>query len=115
VSPITTTEIGSYAPSVISPGDPNQFAATVSLHRADGSLLADLRFFRPGSAITPHEFRADLNAAFVSYPLDALAPIVDVLRNEQPVYFTWFDYTAQVPGRLFGVVGTSSEPVGEAE
>jgi hypothetical protein len=47
--------------------------------------------------------------------LDALAPIVDVLRNEKPVYFTWLDYTAQVPGRLFGVVGTSREPAGEAE
>jgi hypothetical protein len=31
------------------------------------------------------------------------------------MYFTWFDYSAQVPGRIFGVVGTSREPVGEAE
>jgi hypothetical protein len=32
------------------------------------------------------------------------------------VYFTWFDYSATSPGRMFGVVGTSAqEPVGEHE
>ena len=115
MSPITRTEIATYEANVISPGDPNQFAATVWLYKADRSLIAFLRFYRAGQAMASNEFRQDLQAALVSYRFDALPPIVDVLRNEKPVYFTWFDYSAQVPGRLFGVVGTSLEPVGEQE
>jgi hypothetical protein len=115
VSPITSTEIATYETNVISHGEPNQLAATVRLTKADRSMIAFLRFYRPGSALAPNEFRQDLNAAIVSYWLDALTPVVDVLRNEKPVYFTWFDYSAQVPGRMFGVVGTSLEPVGEQE
>jgi hypothetical protein len=115
VSPITITEIATYEANVVSEGEPNQLAATVWLLEADRSLIAFLRFYRAGSALAPNEFRQDLNAALVSYRLDALSPIVDVLRNEKPVYFMWFDYSAQVPGRMFGVVGTSREPVGEQE
>lgn len=113
--PITSTQIANYTANVISPGDPNQFAATVWLLRTDGSVLALVRFYRPGTMMAPNQFRSDLNAAEVSFPYDAFAPMVDLLRNESPVYFTWFDYSAGVPGRMFGVVGTSLEPVGEQE
>jgi hypothetical protein len=113
--PITSTQIANYTANVFSPGDPNQLAATIWLHRTDGSVLALVRFYRPGTTMAPNQFRSDLNAAEVSFPYDAFAPIVDLLRNETPMYFTWFDYSAQVPGRIFGVVGTSREPVGEAE
>jgi hypothetical protein len=115
VSPITTTEIATYEANVISNGDPTQLAATVWLYKADRSLIAFLRFYRPGAMPAPNQFRQDLGAALVSYWLDALPSVVDVLRNEKPVYFTWFDYSAQVAGRMFGVVGTSLEPVGEEE
>jgi hypothetical protein len=115
MSPITTTEIATYGANVVSEGDPNQLAATVWLFKADGNLLAFLRFYRAGTALAPNEFRQDLGAALVSHRLDALSPMVDILRNEKPLYFTWFDYSAQVPGRMFGVVGTSREPVGEQE
>jgi hypothetical protein len=113
--PTTTTQIANYTANVISPGDPNQFAATISLFRADGSVLAFVRFYRGGTTMAPNQFRSDVNAAEVSFRHDAFPPMVDLLRNETPVYFTWFDYSAQVPGRIFGVVGTSREPVGEAE
>jgi hypothetical protein len=113
--PITSTQIANYSADVVSPGGPNQFAATIRLFRADGSMLASARFYRAGTTMAPNEFRSDLNAAVVSFRYDAFAPMVDLLRNETPVYFTWFDYSAQVPGRIFGMVGTSREPVGEAE
>jgi hypothetical protein len=115
MSPITRTAIATYEANVITPGEPNQLAATVWLFRADSSLIALMRFYRAGTALAPNEFRQDLNAAFVSHPLGELSSVIDVLRNEKPVYFTWFDYSAQVPGRMFGVVGTSLEPVGEQE
>jgi hypothetical protein len=115
MSPITRTEIATYEANLISQGDPNEFAATVWLYKADRSLIAFLRFYRAGVAMRANEWRQDLNAALISYRFDALSPVVDVLRNEKPLYFTWFDYSAQVPGRMFGVVGTSLEPVGEQE
>ena len=113
--PITRTEIATYEANVVSQTEPNQFAATVWLYKADRSLIAFLRFYRAGQTMAANEFRQDLSAALVSYRFDALSPVVDVLRNEKPVYFTWFDYSAQVPGRMFGIVGTSLEPVGEQE
>jgi hypothetical protein len=113
MSPITTTEIATYETNLISDGDPNEFAATVWLYKADRSLIAFLRFYRAGVAMRPNEWRQDLKAALISYRFDALSPVVDVLRNEKPLYFTWFDYSAQGP--KFGVVGTSREPVGEQE
>ena len=114
--PTTTTEIARYEANVVSRSEPNGFAATVWLYRVDGSLLAFLRFYRDGVGMATNEFRSDLNAAMASYGFDAYPPIVDLLRNEKPVYFRWFDYSATHPGRVFGVVGTSSsEPVGEEE
>lgn len=116
MSPITTTEIATYEANVISRGDPNQFAATVWLYKVGGGLIAFLRFYRGGVEMPANEYRSDLNAALASYRFDAFPSIVDMLRNEKPVYFTWFDYSATAPGRMFGVVGTSAqEPVGEQE
>ena len=115
MSPITTTQIATYEANVVSRSEPNQFAATVWLYRADHSVIAFLRFYRSGITMAANEFRSDLNTAVVSCRFDAYPPIVDVLRNEKPVYFTWFDYSPS-GGSMFGVVGTSGlEPVGEQE
>jgi hypothetical protein len=78
-------------------------------------MLAFLGFYHPGTALPANKWRQDLNAAEVSFRPEAFASVVDVLRNEKPMYFTWFDYSAQVPGRIFGSIGTSREPVGEQE
>ncbi len=110
--PVTTTAISTYGVSVVSDAEPNKFAATVSLFDASGKSVAFLRFFVPGSPLAPNEYRADLGYPLVSYPATALASVVDLLRNEKPLYFTWYDY---LPVRCFGAVGTSREPVGEAE
>jgi len=110
--PVTTKEINTYSVSVISDAEPNKFAATVWLFDADGKAIAFLRFYSPGSPLAPNEFWPDLGYPLVSYPSTALASMVDILRNEKPLYFTWYDYT---PVCCFGAVGTSREPVGESE
>jgi hypothetical protein len=110
--PVTTKEIDSYSISIVSDGDPNKFAATISLFAADGKTIAFLRFFLPGVSMAPNEFRADLGCALVSYPSTALESIVDILRNESPVYFTWYD---SLPVSCFGSVGTAREDVGELD
>jgi hypothetical protein len=109
---VTSKVISTYSVSVISDAEPNKLAATVLLFDAGGKVVAFLRFYSPGSPLAPNEFRTDLGYPLVSYPSTALASMVDVLRNEKPLYFTWYDY---MPVRCFGAVGTSREPVGESE
>jgi hypothetical protein len=110
--PVTSKEITAYSVSVISDADPNHFAATMRLFDAARRTIAFLRFFSPGSAPAPNEFRTDLGYPLVSYPSSSLAALIDVLRNEKPVYFIWYDY---MPARCFGAVDTSREPVGEGD
>jgi hypothetical protein len=71
-----------------------------------------LRFYRDGVFIPAHEFRVDLGYPLLCFRAGALPAIVDVLRNEKPLFLTWFDYSAT---RRFATIGTSREPVGEAE
>lgn len=110
--PVTTKEINKYAESIISDAEPNKFAATVWLFDAAGNVIAFLRFYLPGIPLARNEFRTDLGYPLVSYPSTALSSMVDILRNEKPLYFTWYDY---MPVRCFGAVGTSREPIGESE
>jgi len=108
--PVTTKEIANYSVSLFSDAEPAKMAAAVLLFDAAGKAVAFLRFFQPGATLPPNEFRADLGYALVSYPQSSLAAIVDVLRNEKPLFFTWYDY---LPLRCFGAIGTSREPIGE--
>lgn len=110
--PVTSYEIASYHVSIISTADPNEMFATVSVFGASGNQLAFLRFYEPPVSLAPNEYRTDLGYPLISYSSSSLAGIVDVLRNEQPVYFTFFDYR---PTRCFGSIGTSREPVGEGD
>ncbi len=110
--PVTSTEIEKYSVNVISEGDGNNFAATIWLYGPANKTIAFFRFYNPEIPMRKNEFRDDLGFPLISYPISALSPMVDILRNEAPVYFTWFDYR---PTRCFGAVGTSREPVGEME
>ncbi len=57
--------------------------------------------------------KADLeqNNNFVrtSMPIELYSNVVDLLRNEKPVYYNWFTETRT------GVLSTGEEPVGEGE
>lgn len=110
--PITTTEIAKYYVAMISPGDPNKFFATITLFDAAGAEIGFLRFYEPSVRMARNEFRTDLGHPLVSFRAASLPGIVDLLRNESPVYFRWFDYSRT---RRFGTVETNREPVGESE
>jgi hypothetical protein len=110
--PVTSSEIATYSVNCISYEDPNKFAATLSVFDAGGKCLAFWQFYTDASQAAPNEFRDDLGYPLISAPAASLPSIIDVLRNEKPVYFTFYDYR---PVRLFGAIGTAREPVGEAE
>lgn len=113
--PVTSTEIATYSVNCISYEDPNKFAATLTLFDASGKGLAFWRFYVDASQAAPNEFRDDLGYPFLSASVASFPSIIDVLRNEKPVYFTFYDYRDYSPVRMFGGIGTAREPVGEAE
>lgn len=110
--PVTTKEIANYSVSLFSDAEPGKMAVAVLLFDAAGKAVAFLRFYPAGAALPANEFRGDLGYALVSYPLSSLAPVIDILRNEKPLFFTWYD---DLPVRCFGAIGTSREPIGDGE
>lgn len=103
--------ISRYAIDLISNVGPNP--ARIRLYRTDGSLAAILSFFEPDRM--PRDNDANPNYpstgfARVNYPMSLLAPTIDILRNEKPIYFQWIAL-----GPLYGYVTTSNEPIGEGE
>ena len=110
--PQTQTEIAKYNLNLSAYESPNKFAATLWLYDANGMIIAFWRFYFDASQAAPNEFREDLGYPLLSTSSSLLTSTVDVLRNEKPVYFTFYDYR---PVRLWGAIGTALEPVGEAE
>jgi hypothetical protein len=101
-----TTEITDY--HILFYGSPEGYQtnrAQISLYGADGKTAAFVRFNDPGMA-----FENDAESGGIirmHLPSTMFENVLDVLRNEKPVYI----YFAQ--GR--GFLSTSKEPVGEAE
>ena len=91
--------------------DPTHAAAVIGLLRTDNSVFAALYFYRAGIAMRPNTVEFD--SANASYRLDMYEPILDLLRNEKPVFFQWMDLGG--PAQTWGFVSSFSEPVGEHE
>jgi len=109
--PSGTVDITRYEVDIISNVGPNP--ARVRLYRPNGSLAVIMSFFEPDRI--PRDNDAPLNFpatgfARVNYPISALAPVIDILRNEKPIYFQWITLE-----RPYGYLTTSAEPVGEGE
>jgi len=79
--------------------------AQISLYGPDGKTAAFVRFNDPGMAFE-NDYQ-DGGIIRMHMPSAMFQSVLDVLRNEKPVYV----YFAQ--GR--GFLSTSSEPVGEGE
>jgi hypothetical protein len=101
-----TTEIREY--HILFYGSPEGYQtnrAQIALYGPTGSVAGYIRFNDPGML-----FESDSQAGeliFMHLPSAMLQSVIDVLRNEKPVYL----YFAQ--GR--GFLSTSKEPVGEGE
>jgi hypothetical protein len=101
-----TTEITDY--HILFYGSPEGYQtnrAQISLYGADGKTAAFVRFNDPGMA-----FENDAESGGIirmHLPSTMFENVLDVLRNEKPVYI----YFAQGHGFL----STSKEPVGESE
>ena len=100
------TEIKNY--HILFYGSPEGYQtnrAQIALYDANGSTAAFLRFNDPGMFF---ESDSQLGSIIVMHlPSAMFENVLDVLRNEMPVYIYF------AAGR--GFLSTSSEPVGEAE
>lgn len=76
----------------------------------NGSFGKAILWFLPeGSSLPNNRKRTNQNVFDVYYILDAWGAILDVLRNESPVYFNYTDTSNAAQ------IYTGSEPVGEGE
>lgn len=76
----------------------------------NGSFGKAIIWFLPdGSTLPDNRKRANQNTFDIYYHMDAWAAIVDILRNESPVYFNFSDTSNAAQ------IYSGSEPVGEGE
>lgn len=84
-------------------------AAVLQLWAGQASVL-QINFVDDNASLPPPALTADLSSATVTFRRSVLAGLVDMLRNESPVYVT---LNNQPPGFVF--VKTFPEGVGEGE
>ena len=78
-----------------------------------GKILAYLDFY-PSDVVGSKQDRLQ-NASSATptmqayLSIDEIGPVLDMLRNEEPIYITWIDHYQQV------WLDTAAEPVGEEE
>jgi len=111
--PTAKIEVGSYVASVHSSGI--ALMGEITLNRTNGARFASLRFYGP-------EFPSWTNAADTGFPtsgsttlyfpFDEFASVVDLLRNEKPVFLQWLN-NPRSP--MYGSVTTDPETPGEGE
>ena len=88
------------------------YRAIIGLRKNDGTLHGAL-YFHKDSNTMPMKDTRNPTAPYIycHYPVEDFANIVDILRNESPIYFRWVG--SETEGQA--AVTTSSEPIGEEE
>jgi hypothetical protein len=74
----------------------------------NGDIIADAHFYPDYLEVPDNDWRSG-NIANLVFRLQDFSNVVDVLRNEKPVYLQYFD------GVEIGGIFTGSEPIGEGE
>jgi hypothetical protein len=104
--PYTTIEIKWYRCALFSSGDN---AAVVSFYDASGANFATA-FVKPDSETLRAAYRDPSGMYRLYYKLSRLQDLIDLLRNEKPVYLHFW---SGVENNTH--IATSLEPVGERE
>jgi hypothetical protein len=102
------TKIDEYEVFYSSLNSPNKWVPRIWL-RGGGTYIGQLHFYPNGSAL-PSDAKSD-GRVDLYYHLDDFDNIIDLLRNEKPMYLVW---SGSGLGRE-NAIQTTSEPVGEAE
>jgi len=86
------------------------YRAIIGLRRANGSLIGAAYFHREGASLPATDEQTPGGYIWCHYPWDSFTHVLDLLRNESPVYARYVGANWQI-----GSITTSLEPVGESE
>ncbi len=102
------TEIKSYRIFLDSGSQKHRSFTTINLYDKDDEVIGVLQFFEDeGDIIEPIDF----HRFYIEYPILKFPYIVDILRNEKPLFVGYWENKFGKYGRIC----TGREPVGETE
>ena len=108
VEKIVKYDIAYYAGAKFANGYP--YRAIIGLRREDGSLIGGAYFHREHATMPDTDEQDSDGYIWCHYSWDDFPHVVDILRNEEPVYVRY------VAGSWnMGAISTLAEPVGEGE
>jgi len=102
------TEIKSYRIFLDSGTQKIRNLTTIHLFDTVDELIGVINFFEEGLEVDGSK---DFDHVYLQYPISKFPYIVDVLRNEKPIYIGYWENKY---GR-YGRICTGKEPVGEGE
>ena len=101
---MTFKEINTYLYEINTRDD---FPAKLDLFDKEKKIIAKVTFVEDSAELPESRCHPGYCSIFLRF--SALAPLIDMLRNEKPVYFNWDEKERK------GHIKTSKEPVGEGE
>jgi hypothetical protein len=102
------TEIKSYRIFLDSGSQKHRSFTTINLYDNSDEVIGVLQFFEDeGDIIEPNDF----DRFYIEYPISKFPYVVDILRNEKPLFVGYWENKFGKYGRIC----TGREPVGEAE
>ncbi len=75
----------------------------------DDEFLVQLNFYSEKRTLPVNYHDEKFNLIYLRYPISMYGHILDILRNEKPIYFSYS------PKTNLGFIRTGKEPVGEGE
>lgn len=99
-------EVKNYAVRMYGDVQDNQILAQVHLFDDHNKMVGGIDFYESSAALPQ-----DSNEPFLktSMCIERLSSVVDLLRNEKPIYFSWQSHFHHA------YISTTQEPVGEGE
>lgn len=101
-------EIKSYRIFLDSGNQKNRNFTSINLYDTNEEVIGVLQFFEEGQRQSDHQ---DFDRFYIQYPISKFAVIIDVLRNEKPLFVGYW----QNKFGQYGRICTGKEPVGEGE
>ena len=102
-------KIDSYQVQHFAGGTDYFLRAMIWLKAEDNTKLGNIRFYRNADDIQAHDTKAPSGFIACHYPAEQYPHVLDLLRNEHPVFFQFSDR------HKTGYISTSSEPTGDGE
>jgi len=87
----------------------NKYPRTIIRCYNDECLLLEVNFYRGKKRIPENYYSINSKLVYLRYPMSMYGHVLDILRNEKPVYFHFYETSNK------GYIRTGKEPVGEGE